>query len=180
MDDMNGILELMTINDCNEETFFSQLHHTLLLFVLEEVCQKLKSTPAMKDSVRSEFRRTKNHTKLCIRLVYDICGTKLTESDGLLLSSWIQAFFRKSDIRKPVPLSEKARILSLQDYKCACCNQPLKIEDSHYDHIIPWDYVGDELTDNYQMLCSYCNEHKSNNIHYLLKRQIVKKNTGKE
>ena len=174
---MNEIEELIKENGCDENTFISLLHQTLLLFVLEEVCQKLKSNSVLKAQVRSDFRKTTNHTKVCLKLVKEICGTMLPDSDGKLISTWIQAFYKKSNTRKIPLLSEKQRLLSAQGNKCACCNQPLSVEAGHYDHIIPWDYVGDELLDNYQMLCSYCNEHKSNNVFYLLKRHIVKNNT---
>ncbi len=174
---MNEIQELIKANGCDENVFIPLLHQTLLLFVLEEVCQKLKYNPELKAQVRSDFRKTTNHAKVCLKLVKEICGTSLSESDGLLISTWIEAYYKKSDIRKIPLLSEKQRLLSAQGNVCACCKQPLTVEASHYDHIIPWDYVGDELSDNYQMLCSYCNEHKSNNVYYLLKRQIVKTNT---
>ena len=174
---MNEIEELVQANGCDEDKFLPLLHQTLLLFVLEEVCQKLKSNPVLKAQVRSEFRKTTNHTKVCLKLVKDICGATLSDSDGLLVSAWIQAYYKKSNTRRIPSLSEKQRLLSAQGNKCACCNLPLTIEASHYDHIIPWDYVGDELPNNYQMLCSYCNEHKSNNVYYLLKRQVVKNNT---
>lgn len=174
---MDKILELAEINGCDSNTFISLLHQTLLLFVFEEVCHKLKNEPITKERIRSDFRKTNNHSSVCKKLIREVCGTKLTESDADLISTWIESFFRKSDLRNPVSYLEKQRLLALQGNKCACCNQPLKIEDSHYDHIIPWDYVGDVLPNNYQMLCSYCNEHKSNNVHYLLKRQLVKKNT---
>ena len=175
--DMNEIRDLIQANSYDENRFASLLHQTLLLFVLEEVCNKLKSDPVLKAQVRSDFRKTANHTKVCLKLAKEICGTVLPESDGLLLSNWIKAFFKKSGVRKIPSPSDKQRLLSFQGNKCACCNQPLSLEMSHYDHIIPWDYVGDELPDNYQMLCSYCNEHKSNNVYYLLKRTIVKFNT---
>ena len=174
---MSEIEELVRASGCDENKFFPLLHQTLLLFVLEEVCQELKYNPVLKAQVRSDFRKTTNHTKVCLKLVKDICGTSLPESDGLLISTWIQAFFKKRNTRKTPSLTEKQRLLSAQGNKCACCSQPLTAESGHYDHIIPWDYVGDELPNNYQMLCSYCNEHKSNNVDYLLKRQIVKNNT---
>ena len=174
---MNTIEALIEANGCDENKFIPLLHQSLLLFVLEEVCQKLKYDPALKAQVRSEFRKTKDHTKVCLKLVEKICGTMLTDSDGLIISTWIQAFFKKGNTRKLPSFSEKQRLLSTQGNRCACCNQPLTPEAGHYDHIIPWDYVGDELPNNYQMLCSYCNEHKSNNVYYLLKRQVVKNNT---
>ena len=88
---MNELEELIRANDCEEDRFFPLLHKTLLLFVLEEVCQKLKNNSDLKAQVRSDFRKTTNPTRICLKLVKDICGTTLPVSDALLISTWIQA-----------------------------------------------------------------------------------------
>lgn len=36
------------------------------------------------------------------------------------------------------------------------------MDDFHVDHIVPWDYVGDELENNKRVLCAACNRKKSN------------------
>ena len=36
------------------------------------------------------------------------------------------------------------------------------MDDFHVDHIVPWDYVGDELKNNKRVLCAACNRKKSN------------------
>ena len=173
---MDEVIKLIKANECDEDMFISLLHQTLLLFILEEVCQRLKEDPTLMAQKKSEYRKKNNHTKVSQRLVYELCGTNLGEEDSCLLSEWIKAFLKKSGVRKPIAFSERQRLLDIQDYKCACCGQPITIEIAHYDHIIPWDYVGDELENNGQMLCAYCNEHKSNSVYYLLKRQLIKKN----
>lgn len=40
-------------------------------------------------------------------------------------------------------------------------------DDCHIDHVIPFSYTGDELNDNYQVLCSSCNEKKGNKVSFL-------------
>jgi len=54
----------------------------------------------------------------------------------------------------------KMDLLSQQKYICPYCKEKISIKNSHLDHIVPWEYVGDELSGNYQMLCSRCNERK--------------------
>lgn len=173
---MNELLKLIERNDCDVNEFSELVHRTLLLFILEEVCQKLKSDKKLKERTQSEFRKTTNNARVSLKLVKDICGTQLDDEDAKLIATWIQAFFKKKSVRNPISFATRTQLLEKQNYKCACCKKQLGIEESHVDHIIPWDYVGDELGNNYQVLCSYCNEHKSNNVHYLLKRQIIKKN----
>ena len=84
--------------------------------------------------------------------------------------------FEKRGKREIVSNQEKEVLLISQHYKCACCGDTINIKNSHYDHIIPWDFVGDELENNYQMLCTYCNAHKNASTYYMLKRQIISKN----
>lgn len=37
----------------------------------------------------------------------------------------------------------------------------MNVDDFHVDHIVPWDYVGDELENNKRVLCAACNRKKS-------------------
>ncbi|MBR5553923.1 MAG: HNH endonuclease [Clostridia bacterium] len=46
---------------------------------------------------------------------------------------------------------------------------------SHLDHIIPWDYVGDNLSDNYQMLCEICNTRKGTSTYFEISMLLLNK-----
>ena len=173
---LKKVKDFIVANGCDEEEFFNTLLCTLRLFVLEDICQKLKSDNKLKTRVKSEYRKTHNHQKASIKLVKEICGTELTDTDAIIINEWIIAFLKKRDQRDDVDDSLRKRLFFEQEGKCACCHNKISIENSHFDHIIPWDYVGDELSNNGQLLCSYCNEHKNNNVYYLLKRKLIKKN----
>ena len=80
----------------------------------------------------------------------------------------IQAFLRKSEYRKNIPIEIREKLLIKQDYKCSFCGKHIDIS-SHADHIVPFKYVGDELDDNLQMLCGTCNEKKSDSIDYQIR-----------
>lgn len=62
----------------------------------------------------------------------------------------------------------KNSLLITQNHKCAICNIMIN-ESAPADHIVPFKYVGDELSDNIQMLCKKCNEKKSDSIDYQIR-----------
>ena len=51
-----------------------------------------------------------------------------------------------------------AKLLELQQGRCACCRNPL--ETYHLDHIMPIALEGSNTDDNIQLLCPTCNQQK--------------------
>lgn len=45
---------------------------------------------------------------------------------------------------------------------CPTCKKHFDIENMQVDHITPWSKGGRTTAENCQMLCAYCNQHKSN------------------
>ena len=80
----------------------------------------------------------------------------------------IEAFLRKSSYRQRISESIKKELIIKQGYKCAICGKPIDVK-AHADHIVPFIYVGDELNNNLQMLCSHCNESKNKSIDYQIR-----------
>lgn len=174
---MNQELQkLLEINNISNDDVEKVLHETFRLFVLEEVCKKIKYDEEFRIGVLNKYYKDKNNERVTKRIVYDICGINLPDNDLKWLNGCILAFFKKRDKRLEIPEKEKKKLLIKQKYICPCCGNQINLDNSHYDHIVPWDYVGDELNDNGQMLCAYCNSHKSSNSYYLLKRLIIKNN----
>ena len=69
-------------------------------------------------------------------------------------------------------VSNRKKILATQSI-CAICGKPVDMSlkfphpmSASVDHIIPWDYVGDCLKDNYQMLCETCNTRKGSSTYF--------------
>ena len=62
-----------------------------------------------------------------------------------------------------------------QNNKCAVCGKNILSRTSHLDHIIPWDYVGDNLSDNYQMLCETCNTRKGTSTYFEISMLLLNK-----
>ena len=98
----------------------------------------------------------------------------LDKVDSELIHSWIVAYFKKSTTRKRISKDVKLQLFKKQNGKCASCGENLGSDLSkiHVDHIIPWVLVGDELADNYQDLCEFCNECKSSRTDFIFKQLI--------
>ena len=90
------------------------------------------------------------------------------------MSEWVNANLNKKDKRANLSLELKQKLFSQQNGKCLICGESLGLDWSkiHIDHIIPWSLVGDELDNNYQDLCNYCNENKNDRIDYVFKSMI--------
>ena len=103
-----------------------------------------------------------------MKLVEREYGETLSDEkiDRLLLL--VNAFLNKSSFRKVIDDSIRIKLLNQQNYKCAFCGKKIDI-NSHADHIVPFKYVGDELENNLQMLCSNCNEKKNDSIDYQIR-----------
>ena len=91
-----------------------------------------------------------------------------------IFTEWITAHFNKSVRRKGFTDAFRRTLYEQQKGLCAVCGEPLGNDYSkiHVDHIIPWVLVGDELKDNYQYLCSTCNESKSCHTDYIFKNLL--------
>ena len=65
------------------------------------------------------------------------------------------------------PEQMKRRVYEKQGHKCPCCvangiDKEYAFDEMQGDHIIPWSKGGKTVEDNLQMLCSKCNNEKSN------------------
>ena len=135
------------------------LYNTLILGVFEALCKDiLKSGRIVEEKER--FRKYANKTVAAKRLVNRYIGCCLSDEEYHTISIYLTAFFSKSDKRKTFDLSYKERLLKNQNHRCTICNSVIDLSNAHLDHRIPFHYVGDELPDNYQMLCETCNTRK--------------------
>lgn len=106
-------------------------------------------------------------------VVQKICHCRLSEEDAAWMAECLKAFFSKRDSRKAIGADEKMRLLHKQNLRCAICGAPIDERTAHVDHIIPWDYVGDNLNNNLQGLCSDCNQTKSNHVAVAVTNMIL-------
>lgn len=84
----------------------------------------------------------------------------MSSDDYEKLSKLLTAYFRTGDHRQKRDDVYRERLTKMQNERCAICQRSITAESAHLDHIVPWDYVGDNLENSYQMLCESCNERK--------------------
>ena len=95
--------------------------------------------------------------------------------DNVRSAQNIGAFFRTGDPRKKYDDDFREALTQKQNNKCAVCGKNISSRTSHLDHIIPWDYVGDNLSDNYQMLCEICNTRKGTSTYFEISMLLLNK-----
>lgn len=162
---MNSELsELIRLNNLNEEALFAALHKDILESILSEICEYMKSSDSAYISIKKIYYRSSSDIDAVKQIIQKICHLSLSEQDYKWLNNCIKAFMKKKSYRTHFSHSFRKELWNKQEQKCYICGKEILAEEGHVDHIVPWDYVGDELDDNYQVLCSDCNLHKSNHV----------------
>lgn len=65
------------------------------------------------------------------------------------------------NISRYIPRPVQIRVLKRENGVCRICNHPIRDDDIHFDHIIPWSKGGPTEENNIQLLCGTCNRNKS-------------------
>lgn len=163
---------LIVNNKIDENEVKTIVLNMILLSVFEEIYNYLEKENN-KELLKSKLR--KGNSEVIIRdLIDSHISMSLEEEEYKYINMLIIAYLRKKDIRKRYDEDDKSRLLIKQNYKCDVCHCKINLKDSHVDHIIPFKMVGDELSNNYQLLCEQCNYNKSASLNYYLKT-IVKR-----
>lgn len=166
------LAELIRLNNIDEEVLYNALHEDILESILSEICEYMKNDPI---SLRKIYFRNQKDIDTITQIVQNICHLSLPEKDLVRLNDCVKAFMQKKPQRNPIPDSIRQSLWVAQEQKCHICGKTIPVEEGHVDHIIPWDYVGDELDNNYQVLCSNCNLHKSNHVALTVHSLIFKR-----
>ena len=161
-DKLNKLLEL---NSISSEEFEKTIYTALLNGIFETICNEIKRSGTKVEEL-SKFRKHRDHLAVTKGIVNRYAKCKLTENEYEYIYTLIRAFFNKQTTRIEISGNVKDSLLKQQNHKCPYCNASITLANSHLDHIIPWDFVGDELDNNYQMLCSRCNERKGTSSVY--------------
>lgn len=157
--DEKRISVLLAMNKVEEPVFIEKLHRTLLLGVFEVVCKEIKRQ-GTKLTEKERFRKFKNKTIPTRMIVGRYAGCKLPNEDSMEMVKLLTAFFRTGDPRKRFDAAYRTQLVRRQSGQCSICHAKITAGDAHLDHIVPWDYVGDNLENNHQMLCGSCNQRK--------------------
>lgn len=137
------------------------------LGIFKNICNDY-SNPIEKNRLRNIIARSPDKHNTIKQIVIRKYSTDMNDQQIDRMLELIQAFLKKSEYRKNIPIELRERLLIKQDYKCPFCGKCIDIS-SHVDHIVPFKYVGDELDDNLQMLCGTCNAKKSDSIDYQIR-----------
>lgn len=158
----------------SNEQIKEEYRKSLLLNILKKLVGRMRKNPDFCRLIRNIYKEStdKNITTRVILKQY--FNYDASDEDTKLMTIWITAHFNKSERRKGFSEDFKRNLLEKQNGKCAVCGESLGNDFSrmHVDHVIPWVLVGDELPDNYQYLCSFCNESKSCRTDFIFKNLL--------
>lgn len=162
---MNSQLaEIIKLNITDEEVLYDALHKDILESILSEICEYMKENDSDYISMRRIYYCSSDDMDAIKQIVHIVCRLSLPEQDLEWLNNCVKAFMKKKPYRKQLSSDLRKDLWKKQGKKCCICGKEFPAEEGHVDHKVPWDYVGDELNDNYQFLCSDCNLHKSNHV----------------
>lgn len=147
-----------------DNNLLSAIQEAKLLGIFKKFCEKNNSIDAIR-RLRNIFNNSVNISQTVNNLLKNDQGVNLTNNEISRMIELIQAFLKKSTIRKDIPIDVRRALLNYQNGKCKICGKDIDLS-GHADHIVPFKYVGDELHDNIQMLCTHCNEQKNASIDY--------------
>ena len=147
---------------------------SFLLNLFKKLVQAMNADEVYRMKIKKLYSQSVNPIETTTLIFQKRFSLSLEDADSELIYSWIVAFFKKAPTRKTIPSSIKQQLLNQQKGKCAVCGGDLGDDLSriHVDHIIPWVLVGDELANNYQDLCEFCNECKSARTDFIFKQLI--------
>ena len=160
---VNELNDLLTRNNIKIENFEVVVYQYFILSIFEDLTLYLRKGDNKRE-FRKILRNSRDKDLDVRRIVERITGLDLNDKEIARILELILAFYNKKDIREGVPKEMKELLLESQRYTCKICGEQINLSNSHYDHIVPWSLVGDELKDNYQMLCEGCNLRKKNSI----------------
>lgn len=144
MDDLNKLLNL---NGIKAEEIENLIYRGILLNLFEKIYNYLEKSNNRVEFVK-KLRSCKNHEVeiyIYINLVKKITDLKLGKDEIDFLRKLIKAYLQKTNFRTPLTLDKKNNILNKQFLKCNICKKDIDLRNCHFDHIIPFKYVGDEL-----------------------------------
>ena len=150
-----------------EEIITKNLEEAKVLKLFKKMYEDYSDLEA-KSKLRNIIANSTNKNNTIEQIVIRRYNEELNELQIERLLELIKAFLIKSDYRKSIPYEKRIDLLKIQDNHCALCGITID-ESAHADHIVPFKYVGDELKDNIQMLCSNCNLKKNASIDYQIR-----------
>lgn len=161
---MNELEYFLELNRINKEDLFEALHLDIREVLLRIICEKLKKDKSFFLWAKRIYFSCSDDIEATKKIIDKACNCALSVDDLKWMNNCIKAHFSKKSSRDSISNEIKENLLAKQKGKCAICGCGISMSNIHVDHIIPWDYVGDQLENNYQGLCADCNLSKSNHV----------------
>ena len=163
---MPTLEQLATTEQIKEE-----YRKTFLLNLFQKLCIKMNKNVAYRKKNLVLYRQSCDCVETTRIIIKKEFTYDLDLEEAQIIHKWLSAYFKKSTSRKRISQETKLWLYERQSGKCIICGEDLGKDwsDIHVDHIIPWMLVGDELEDNYQLLCDTCNQCKSSRTDYIFK-----------
>ena len=152
-------------NQISTKYFWEIVHISLIFHIVHTLCTQLDNNTVYQNLLNScKSRGWRNGIRSFLENNLKI---KLPKADLIFISNIL--FLRLSkNARTHLPPNTTC-CFSDKIIRCECCGKELSKEQCCIDHIIPYSWVGDELLNNYQILCESCNRMKSNDPWFILK-----------
>ena len=149
------------------ELLLNKVDEAQVLSVFKRICD-LYSDYDKKNNLRNIIAISPDKHETIKQIAKRNSEISINDNQVDRLVELVKAFLRKSEYRKIISVETREKLLLNQKFKCIYCGKEIDYT-AHADHIVPFKYVGDELNSNLQMLCSNCNEKKSDRIDYQIR-----------
>lgn len=173
---VNSFNQFLKTNNINKEEVESLVFSCFINSLFEELVKHIERNN-LEITVKTRLRDSynlKEEIYIISSLIEQFSTLSLSDDYVNVLLINLKAYFSKSNNRIRLSNSKKEAILKLQTYKCKYCFGPLSLDTAHFDHLLAFKWVGDEIDDNYQGLCVSCNLEKGTNPFFPLKSLLLK------
>ena len=170
----NDLLEFLDLNGLTFDQLADSVHNDIKEAILKRICDFMKESSDNESFVKKVYRQRSNQIVSTKLIVLQIAKCRLSDNDLHWMNECIHAYFNKKEKRKNLK-QIGIDLWNSGHKKCEICGIPVELDTLNVDHIIPWDYVGDELPNNYQILCEHCNKSKGANVSQTLEKLIFNK-----
>lgn len=174
---VKALSQLLEHNSFDKDEMENILYLCLMNSVFEELVKHIENNNiefSVKKRLQNAFN-IKEEIYIVSELLKEFSDLKLTSDHSVYLLTNLKAYFSKSNNRLQLPLKLKEALLADQSMKCNYCSTKITINDAHFDHLMAFKWVGDEVDNNYQALCSDCNLEKGTNVYFALKSFLLKR-----
>lgn len=169
---MNEFLNYLEINNLNIENFYNIINEYMIYEIFSAIDKHLIETNS-KLSLKKQLLNCENkdeRLEIVNVLIKKVLRINATIKQQEKILEILYAYYRKSLKRKNISNEIKNKLYIQQNGLCSVCKSPLKNNNIEYDHKLPFYYVGDELSNNDQLLCKSCNRQKLNKYDFIIKK----------